>query len=175
MRKKKDYLRPTLKTNKPIILIDLDGVLANFDKRKNELISQGICREYNVHRHPNIFNEIDPIPGAIDAWNWIQKYFDAYICSSPAWSNPDSYKQKREWVETHLGESAKKRLILTHNKGIIKRDILIDDRIANGVADFEGTFIQFGTKKFPDWNCVYSYLCDWVYEFNKKKLYDKMV
>jgi len=35
---------------------------------------------------------------------------------------------------------------------------LIDDREANGVLDFEGELIHFGTEKFPDWSSVLIYL-----------------
>jgi 5'(3')-deoxyribonucleotidase len=62
------------------------------------------------------------------------------------------------WVETHLGKSANKKLILCHNKGLVKGDFLIDDRIANGVADFEGEHIHFGTEQFSGWEDVLDYL-----------------
>jgi hypothetical protein len=37
-------------------------------------------------------------------------------------------------------------------------DFLIDDRIANGVADFTGEHIHFGTERFPTWKEVLDYL-----------------
>ena len=74
------------------------------------------------------------------------------------WSNPDSWRGKRIWVEKFLGKYAKKKLILSHNKGLLKGKYLIDDRVANGVLDFEGEHIQFGQKKFSNWSKVLTYL-----------------
>jgi 5'(3')-deoxyribonucleotidase len=62
------------------------------------------------------------------------------------------------WVQQHLGDSAKKKLILCHNKGLVIGDFLIDDRIANGVADFKGEHIHFGNEQFPGWETVLEYL-----------------
>ena len=51
-----------------------------------------------------------------------------------------------------------KKLILSHNKGLLLGDYLIDDRIANGVDGFKGEHIHFGTDQFPDWKSVLEYL-----------------
>lgn len=155
MTKVKSYMDPSLKTNKSIILIDMDGVLCNFDKRYKELIDRGI-KQHKIWKHPDLYKDLEPIDGAINAWNLLQKDYDTYILSTPPWSSPLAYSQKREWVEKYLGKSAKKKLILCHNKGIIKGDYLIDDRIAHGVADFEGEFIHFG-EKFKNWSSILKY------------------
>ena len=151
------WLRTSLKTGKPIMLIDMDGVICNFDKRADELKSQGVTIA-KLFRHPEAYKDLEPIPGAVEAWTLLQPRFDTYILSTPAWSNPDSWGEKRRWVEKYLGDSAKKKLILCHNKGIIQGKYLIDDRVANGVADFTGEHIHFGTEKFPDWDAVLKYL-----------------
>ena len=49
-------------------------------------------------------------------------------------------------------------MILTHRKDLVKGDILIDDRPNNGAKDFEGEWIHFGSKNFPDWKSVIKYL-----------------
>ncbi|NCG08090.1 MAG: 2-C-methyl-D-erythritol 4-phosphate cytidylyltransferase, partial [Verrucomicrobia bacterium] len=58
--------------------------------------------------------------------------FDSYILSTAPWGNPTAWSDKLEWVKKHLGEVAKKRLILSHNKQLNKGDYLIDDRSRNG-------------------------------------------
>lgn len=151
------WLRASLKTGKPVLLIDMDGVICNFDKRAEELKAKGVTVG-KLFRHPEAYKDLEPIEGAVEAWTFLQSKFDTYILSTPAWSNPDSWGEKRRWVEKHLGESAKKKLILCHNKGIVKGKYLIDDRVANGVADFEGELIQFGTEKYPNWKAVLEYL-----------------
>lgn len=63
-----------------------------------------------------------------------------------------------EWVKKYLGKSAYKRLTLSHNKHLNIGDYLIDDRTDNGAGQFRGEHIHFGSKKFPDWKAVLSYL-----------------
>ena len=57
-----------------------------------------------------------------------------------------------------LGESAYKRLILSHHKDLNAGDFLVDDRDKNGAAEFCGEFLQFGKGQFPDWKSVKEYL-----------------
>lgn len=37
-------------------------------------------------------------------------------------------------------------------------DILIDDRPNIGPDNFQGEWIHFGSKDFPDWNSIIKYL-----------------
>ena len=151
------WLRPTLKTDKQIVLIDLDGVLCDFDTRHAEFQKLGI-KGSKMWQHPDLYKDLEPMPGAIEAWNALQDKYDTYILSTPPWSSPVAWSEKRIWCEKFLGKTAKKKLILCHNKGIVKGDFLIDDRIANGVEDFDGEHIHFGTETFPDWAEVCKYL-----------------
>jgi 5'-nucleotidase len=151
------HLRASLITGKPILLIDMDGVLCDFDKRAKELEFQGF-KGSKLFSHPEAYKDLEEIEGASDAWNRLQEKYDTYILSTPPWSNPLAWAEKRIWVDKFLGKSANKKLILCHNKGIVKGDFLIDDRIANGVADFGGEHIHFGTENFPSWKEVLEYL-----------------
>jgi hypothetical protein len=148
-----EHLRINIPITKPIVFIDMDGVLCDFDKRKGELEAQGF-KGSSIFKHPDAYVDLEPIEGAIEAWHSLQEKYETYILSTPAWSNPDSWSEKRKWVEKHLGRSAHKKLILSHNKGLVKGDYLIDDREANGVGDFEGKHIHFGTQVYPDWESV---------------------
>jgi 5'-nucleotidase len=154
---KKDYLRASIPIDKPIVLIDMDGVLADFDKRKAELEVRGFKGE-SIFKHEDAYKDLEPIPGAIEAWDQLQNEYETYILSTPPWGNPQGWAEKRIWVEKYLGPTAKKKLILGHHKGLVKGDYLIDDRIANGVADFGGKHIHFGDSKFPNWKAVLDFL-----------------
>tara|TARA_Y100001958_G_scaffold96541_1_gene66400 strand:- start:56 stop:244 length:189 start_codon:yes stop_codon:yes gene_type:complete len=47
----------------------------------------------------------------------------------------------------------------THYTHLNKGDYLIDDRLThNGANEFEGEKIHFGSKDYPDWNSVATYL-----------------
>lgn len=134
---------------KSILYCDLDGVIVDYDKFKHS---------EEERRVAGFFLTMPPIEGAVDAFKKLHEDFDVYILSTAPWSNPHAWSEKRLWVEKHLGEFAFKRLILSHNKGLLKGDFLIDDRTKNGVTEFEGQHIHFGTPSFPDWPSVLDYL-----------------
>ena len=153
----KDFSRGSLKTDKEIVYIDMDGVLCDYGAFLNQRISEGM-NKFQVYKMPGVFEDLNPIPGAVNAFNLLDQHFDVYILSTPMWSNPDSWKGKRIWVEKYLGKAAKKKLILSHNKGLMKGKYLIDDREANGVLDFEGEHIKFGEGEFSKWQEVLIYI-----------------
>lgn len=144
--------------DKKRIFIDMDGVLCNYDKKAAETPTYKKDRYGECHGIPGFYRDLEPMPGAIEAWNWLYENFDVYIASSPSWSNPSSWIDKRLWVANHLGPTAKKRLILTHNKGLLEGNILIDDNTWNGVEDFKGTHIHFGQGDTKDWESVLKFI-----------------
>ena len=101
---------------------------------------------------------MNPMEGAIEAFNTISKRYDTYILSTAPWGNPSAWSDKLIWVKEHLGESAHKRLILSHNKNLNRGDFLIDDRTHNGAGESQGELIRFGSEDFPTWDAVISYL-----------------
>ena len=103
---------------------------------------------------PHIFRILEPIKGAINATKPLFRKYDVYFLSTPMWNVPQSYTDKRLWLEKHYGKLAAKRLILTNRKDLAIGDILIDDRLTNGVKNFKGKHIHFGTQKYPNWNTV---------------------
>lgn len=139
------------KNRKKILYFDLDGVMADYDKAK-----EGKTEEQRAE--PGFFENLEPIDGAVEAFKQLSQYYDCHFLTTAPWSNTNAGSEKRIWVEKHLGEYAFKKLTTTHHKGLLKGDYLIDDRIANGVEDFEGEHIHFGTDQFPDWNSVIEYL-----------------
>lgn len=144
----------------------MDGVLADFDSSADR-ISPGIFRvPYekrkkdidNIMKRKGFFENLEPIDGAIEAYGILCDTFNTYILSSAPWCAPHAWTEKRIWVEKHLGNLAKKRLILSNNKSLLIGDVLIDDTIYNGAAQFRGELIQFGTIEFPNWDYVLEHL-----------------
>jgi 5'(3')-deoxyribonucleotidase len=151
---------------KELLFIDMDGVLVNFYQgvksnypdfdtypleRQRQITSELSARS-------GFFTSLEPMEGAVDAFRKLSEKFDVYILSTPDWFGVTSWTEKRIWVEQHLGDLAFKRLILSHNKGLFSGRALIDDRLRNGVGNFKGEHIHFGTAKFPDWPAVLRYL-----------------
>jgi len=137
----------------------MDNVLVDFASAFPKLSSE-ILTEYDSRLDdvPDIFSLMEPMPGAVEAFKELSEKFDTYILSTSPWANPSAWSDKLIWVKNYLGPSANKRLILSHHKNLNAGDFLIDDRIKNGVNEFKGEHLHFGTPKFPDWNSVVAYL-----------------
>ncbi len=144
---------------KKILYIDMDNVLVDFQSGIDQL-PQEIQNEYEgrLDEVDGIFGLMGPIPGAIEAYIQLAEHFDTYVLSTSPWENPSALQDKLLWVKKHLGDVARKRLILTHHKNLNRGDFLVDDRTANGASEFQGEHIHFDTDKFPDWAAVNEYL-----------------
>ncbi|MDG1263499.1 MAG: hypothetical protein P8N57_02785 [Flavobacteriaceae bacterium] len=144
------------------IYVDIDGVVADFDKGKNEHPLGGVTPyKGRPDKLPGIYENLDPIEGSIDSVNKLLNHseFDVYFLSTAPWDNPDSWTHKRLWVAKHFDEKLiRKRLILCHHKQLMIGDYLIDDRRFNGASEFIGEWIHFGSEKFPNWISVLKYL-----------------
>ena len=147
----------------------MDGVVADFNAQINRIfpevsqITDAEERETAVDNlcstHRNIFRNLPTIPDAVFCIDRLFKFYDIYFLSTPMWSLPESFSDKRWWLEETFGSKiAYKRLILTHRKDLCIGDYLIDDRLKNGAKDFKGDFIHFGSAKYPNWLFVTDYL-----------------
>jgi 5'(3')-deoxyribonucleotidase len=152
---------------KKILYLDMDGVIADFDKGIKFFdpdIQTGLFDTTQdkvdaiCEANPDIFHNLPPIEGAIEATKELSKIFELYFLSTPMWNVPLSFAGKRIWLETHFGEMAEKKLILTHRKDLSIGHILVDDTLRNGVDGFKGIHVHFGTDKFPNWETTLKYL-----------------
>ena len=142
-----------------ILYVDMDNVLVDFPSAFKHFDDDFLEQHPNNRDDiPGIFSLMEPLDGAVDAYQKLSKKFDTYILSTAPWDNPSAWSDKVVWVKKHLGDSAHKRLILSHNKNLNRGDYLIDDRLKNGAAEFKGEHIHFGQKPFLDWQAVLDYL-----------------
>jgi 5'(3')-deoxyribonucleotidase len=144
---------------KKILYIDMDNVLVDFPSAFKHF-SQDILDEYEHNRDeiPTIFNKMEPMEGAIEAFHYLAQKFDTYILSTAPWENPSAWSDKLLWVKKYIGDPGYKRVILSHNKNLNYGDYLIDDRPNNGAEHFPGELILFGSEKFCNWDKVVCYL-----------------
>lgn len=144
--------------DKQIVYVDMDNVLVDFASAKDKLPPGVWDSAEDKDEIPGIFALMSPINGALDAYKALYVKYDVYILSTSPWENPTALSEKLAWVKEFLGDLAYKRLILTHNKQLNKGNYLIDDRPNNGASEFEGIWIQFGSRLYPDWRSVLKYL-----------------
>ncbi len=143
---------------KKILYIDMDGCLVDFESALNK-VPDSVKAEYEgrYDEIPGLFGLMDPMPGAIEAFNTLFQLYDVYILSTAPWNNPSGWSDKLIWVQKWL-PLAQKRLTLSHNKHLCAGFAIIDDRLANGVDKFNGLHVFFGTKEWPDWDSTVVYL-----------------
>jgi 5'-nucleotidase len=140
------------------LFLDMDGVLA-------DLVGTVTSHPDYVPNTPldsiDVFEDLRPIPYAIESVRKIlnSNKYDVFVLSTAPWGSPKAWMDKRLWIEKHLPE-LKKRVILTHYKDLCcgsENDIIIDDRIVNGVERWNGVHLHFGVE-YKDWNSILEYL-----------------
>lgn len=166
------------------ILIDMDGVLADFD---TEFLQRWRTRHpdklyipleertlfYVKDQYPeelkplvleillesSFFREMTPMPGAKEALGEMERLgLQVFICTSPLSAYMNCVSEKYQWVEHYLGPAWVKRIILTKDKTLVKGDYLIDDKP-----------VITGVESHPSWEHI---LYDRPYNrnINKKRI-----
>ena len=111
---------------------------------------------------PGIFRDLPPVPGAIDAVNKLNDYYELYILSTAPWQNVSAWQDKLIWLQHHFGDDEKspfyKRVILAHDKSLARTPggILVDDRPYHGSsgwddAEMDSQWIQYGYEPKMTW------------------------
>lgn len=161
----------TSELKKKCLYVDMDNVLVDF-KSGLDRVPEKIKKQYADDGNgkpiydeiPGLFSLMNPMPGAIEAMKLLADYYDIYILSTAPWLNPSAWSDKLEWVQRFFGKDKDsifyKRLIISHHKDLNNGDYLIDDRPKNGAKEFDGEWIEFGSKQFPDWSTVVKYMLE---------------
>ncbi|WP_396632375.1 hypothetical protein [Maribacter sp. R86514] len=141
------------------ICVDMDDVMCDYTKIFNNQLKLNPEQKF-PQSVQGFFKNLPEIEGAIEAVKHLNSIsgFQIYILTAPSERNPLCYTEKRIWIENHLGFDFVSKLIISSNKGLIKADYLIDDYIeGKGQENFEGTLLQFGSHKYPNWNAILEY------------------
>tara|TARA_R110001592_G_scaffold260277_1_gene524674 strand:+ start:676 stop:1113 length:438 start_codon:yes stop_codon:yes gene_type:complete len=140
------------------IFVDMDGVISNFEKAADE---------GNYTSRPDLYvdyRNLEVIPGAKNAMSYLNDNHDVFIASTPPWTRPEVWGQKKEWLEEHF-PYLKRKLILTHRKDLLIGDILIDDSKYRGQPDFQGEWFWFN-KNWDNRN--WESCLEWILKLENK-------
>ncbi len=135
------------------ILVDMDSVLADYNKKKYEIMVERGYPEYqkpedqthfygrdtpgysdeikamSLGKEAGFFESLEPIEGGLEALKeMLELGFNVRICTAPYITNPTGFQAKADWVEKHLGIDWVARTIMTNDKSLAKGDFLIDDK-----------------------------------------------
>ena len=136
------------------IYVDMDGVIADFDKAKKGL-SIALQKRPDLHVD---YLHLDVIPGAEKALSYLNEHHEIFIASTPPWTRPEVWSDKRIWLEQNF-PYLKRKLILTHRKDLLIGDVLIDDSQYRGQPNFKGEWFWFN-KDWPskDWKACLKFI-----------------
>ncbi|XDB61619.1 PREDICTED: 5'(3')-deoxyribonucleotidase, cytosolic type [Capra hircus] len=160
------------------VLVDMDGVLADFEagllrgflqrfpgephvpleerrgffarEQYRALRPDLADKVASVYEAPGFFLDLEPIPGALEALREMNDMQDTqvFICTTPLMKYDPCVPEKYRWVEKHLGPQFVERIILTRDKTVISGDLLIDDK----------EVIQ-GQEETPSWEHILFTCC----------------
>jgi len=155
--------------NKMRFLIDMDGVLSDFDgeflkrwrerypdkfyvplaERTTFYVKQQYPDELKplvseIVWAPGFFRDMMPVDGGKEALTEMRSMgHEVFICTSPLTTYQNCVLEKFEWVDRVLGSQWVSNIILTKDKTLVKADYLIDDK--PNITGVENT---------PDWEHI---------------------
>jgi 5'-nucleotidase len=171
------------------ILVDLDSILANLDKkwypawnekngddlhprRVTEWATHKFTKTkctgiYDLLNEPGFFRDLEPIPGGIDAIKALHEdgHRIVIITSAPD-DAPTAHHDKVQWVRQHLPFIGKKDFIGTHAKDMFRADVLIDDGPHNIEAFRNANPAGFIATIGYHYNVKAQHLCNFVAKYN---------
>jgi 5'(3')-deoxyribonucleotidase len=125
------------------LYIDLDGVLADFDKAANEVLKTDNHHEFTfkwgneetwkrLHADGQFFAKLPLMPDAIQLWNAVKHLKPTVLTALPKSDSDRVDTQKREWVRKYFyGAPVITCMTVEKPRHCAPGDILIDDRAVN--------------------------------------------
>jgi 5'(3')-deoxyribonucleotidase len=120
------------------LFIDMDGVLADFDRAYVDLFGAKPDRTKNpkaddemwetIRTHGSFFRDLPLMPDAQELWDRVATYNPIILTGVPK-EIPDAPLQKIQWAQHHLGRYTHVITTPSKNKCVFGRsgDILVDD------------------------------------------------
>lgn len=168
------FYNPADYTTKPTIYLDMDGVLADFDRGAEAAI--GTTNTYKwewIHGSnafwraldavPDFFLRLPPMPDALLLFGNVRHLDPIVLTALPKSGSEDIDRQKREWIRKYFGADVRVVTCLTHEKPdyCLPGDILVDDRNVNAAPwiDRGGRYVlhtgaESTLEQLADWGVL---------------------
>lgn len=124
-------------TERPIVLLDCDGVLADFvggylrEITDNIKLTDEEKRAVNdIVREPGFVLNLAVLDGAKAGVKALAKVSDLYIVTSP-WNSRHWAGERQEWLCEHFKDLRLKKIVQTSAKHLVRGDFLVDDKASN--------------------------------------------
>lgn len=143
----------TAPANAPIVLIDMDGVIANWQKQFDlllettlphieripfEMITSFKTQKFYAEEHrediatmmntPGFYRDLEPYDGAAEALRELASRYRVFLCTAPYVTHATCASEKMGWVEEHLGHDWLEKMVISSDKTIVYGDVLVDDK-----------------------------------------------
>lgn len=153
-------------SERPVVLVDMDGVLADFDGATNTYLQRPevniplqprqnfyFREDYlnpshvdvinKLHTSKNFFRDLPPVKDAIEGWaRLLELGYNPRICSSPLRMNEWCKDEKLDWIRQHFGEKAAANAIIDSRKELYTGIALIADQASWQYIVFDATYNQ---------------------------------
>lgn len=141
-------------TRRSRILVDADGVLANFAQAVVDMVNEELGTEHQYDHidqwdmyasmgiskeHGTAFDErikqnyfcygLAPIPGAVEGLAELRKHGDVYCVTAP-FDGAYWMPERVQWLQDFMGFD-RKHVVFTHSKHLVAGEVLIDDKAQN--------------------------------------------
>jgi hypothetical protein len=119
--------------------IDLDGVLANYDKAYRLLggdpAEKGATKAMRLKPHQHFYRDLELMPDAMELWNFVKQYHPSILSAASNYLAKTSRPDKLEWVEKHLHMTGPKVVVVNYPNEKVRHckpgSILVDDSVKN--------------------------------------------
>jgi len=142
------YRNLALELSPPVILLDMDGVLVDWDAgflsawsgrspvNRQESYAMEKCvpphleeEARAVFHADGFFANLPPMPGAVAAVKRMAEMgYKVMFCTSPVLTSGSCPSEKFEWIRKHFGAGWVGQIVMTSDKTVVRGDVLIDDK-----------------------------------------------